>query len=283
MKGLGTQTMNKLLLFLLLLPACRHPAQDTKINDIQKLQEKLSFYCSQDIDPYKLVDRCDGLTFLGLYDAYCKRIDIYAHEYPAGQWHRSIKPCYPKDSRSEISFESQLGAIHACWARQDAACFKRMLKYAEAHDWILGEGPEEYTKLNELSFLIKRAITNLDKLAALTYDEAESKTLLDRLKGYRGKVITDYVSIKGKIYGYVNSAELALVKLALDKDPENPIYRVLYAKYEDGHGDDFNFAVTKLLDETVYPADKLPGHLGQIDWGDEMGQAVYAWMVSELE
>lgn len=306
-----------IILIYFCLSGCRHREQDVEVSSLQKLQDKRNFYCSQDIDVYKQVDRCDGLTFIGLYDAYCKQVDIWKHEYEVtyriegstephtkadlekvqygtGKWNRDILPCYDFDvegsgtgnSRSGISFESQLGAMHSIWARKDHAAAKRMLDYAVSHDWILSEGPEEYTKLNELSFLMKKIVSSLEGNGLVeqsSEDATATDSILDKLKGYRGKVIADYISLKGKVYGYLNAYEMELLKLSIDKDPDNPIYKILMGKYEDGHQDDIDFAVGKLLDETVYPSDKLPGHLDQIDWGDNLGQAIYAWMVSDLE
>lgn len=306
-----------LLSLIILISGCRHREQDVKVSNLQKLQEKRDFYCSQDIDLYdkKLDLGCDFLTFGGLYDAYCKQFNIFKHEYSytpkenaelpftdkdqltfvykTGQWNRQLYPCYvfdntedgETDSRSGISFEAQLGAMHACWARQDVDCFRRMYKYAIAHDWILGEGSPEYTHLNELSYLMEKAIEKLGgsvpRLAM--YEEEDSKTIFDKLKGYRGKVIADYISLKGQVYGYLNTYENRLLALCLDKDPENPIYNILWGKYHEDSQEYIDKGVSVLLDESIFPSDQLPGHLEQIDWGDNLGQAIYAWILSDLE
>lgn len=269
-----------ILSLIILIAGCRHREQDAKVSNTDRLKEKLSFYCSQEINPYSFVNRCDGLTFIGLYDAYCKRVDIYRHEYPEGKWNRDVKPCYPKHSRSAISFESQLGAIHACWSRKDLVCFKRMKTYAENNDWVLGEGPLEYVKLNELSFVINKAI---EKLSEESGPRGIYDPVLDKLKGYRGKVIADYISIKGDIYGYLNEYEMILLKILIDKDPKNPIYNVLYGKYTKDGQKYTDKAIEKLLDETVFPRDNLPGQLKEIDWGNNLGQAIYAWTVHILD
>lgn len=315
-----------------LLFGCKYREQENDVAALDKLKEKRDFYCQQEIDPYKYIDRCDGLTFLGLYDAYCKQIDIYAHEYTAtyhldseppysendiekiklgtGKWNRDIRPCWEfdqdgngnGDSRSGISFESQLGAMIALYHRQDLDGLKRMLSYAKDHDWILGDGPEEYTKLNELSFLLKKMISVLEgeslaihqeeeegeRYASLSEPEDKSvyeklKERMGKLQGYRGKVIADYIAIKGEVYGYLNMYENELLGLCLEKDPENPIYNILWGKYHKDSQSYVDNGVEKLLNEAEYPADKLPGYIESIDWGDDLGVALYAWMIHILE
>jgi len=85
-------------------------------------------HCGAVTDPYDHVDKCDASTFVGIYDVFCKRIDIYAHEYPEGQWHRNPEPCYETgESRSEISFESMLGNIWPVWDRGDIEAIEKYL------------------------------------------------------------------------------------------------------------------------------------------------------------
>lgn len=266
--------MKYLLIALLLLSCAKNKPVESKAS-LEDLQAKRDLYVELIKDPYALVERCDGLTFIGLFDAYGRRVDIYAHEYDNdGVWHRSVQPCYSVgDSRSEVSFEGLLGATHSLLARHDMAGLKRMYDYLEDNSWIAGEGPAEYTRVLQLRPLLK-AIVDSD----LRISNSEDASVLS---GYKGNVVADYLAVHAVAFGYLKSWHTALLKELYRKNPGSPIYSGMYHKFTDG---DTSEAVTALADETMFPADALPeGSLAIFDWADASAAILYIYTVSLLE
>lgn len=327
--------MLKPILISLLITSCHYHDKKVEIDPtkLELLQAKRDFYCSQNIDPYKQVQRCDGLTFIGIYDAYCQKVDIYSHEYTikwkedsvpvykvndiknfenrSGRWNRDVVPCYnfdldgdgKGDSRSGSSLENEISSMLSLFMRRDLDGLERKLGYLNLNKWVANEGPQEYTKVWELNFLLKKMIDRLrgfkdeeptvfpmssfvptsiaDSDGLRVYEEINKK--LQSVKGYRGKVISHYIATKVKVFGYMNEYEKRLLQLCLEHDPDNPLYNILWGKYQKDGQNFINRAIDRLLDEKAYPSDKLPGHIDSMNWGDDLGQALYAWMINMLE
>jgi len=282
------------LVLILLVSSCgvltKHEEKKT-INDFDRVREKRDLYVSLISDPYELVARCDALTFVGLYDAATTSVDIYKHEYSydhvktyrTGQWNRDVELCYEKDlngdgyndSRSAISTEGVLGAMHAMLSRNDKDGMRRLVEYAEANDWVFGAGPREYTYLPGLKPLLKDIFD--DKL---TLKDHASDTL-PFLESYKGNVLGDYLALKGRAYGYVRGAELELLDKLIDEAPLNPIYHALKHRFTDG---DQQTAISILDEEEFFPSDKLPKAALEIfAWNDAPSAILYVWTVAILE
>ena len=295
----------KYLLITFLLFGCHYKAKDDESTDVDKHQkniEKRDFYCSQEINIYDYVDRCDGATFIGLYNAYCRGDEIYDHEYSytideemnvtkteeTGQLNRDVQPCFEldldgdgrTDSRSGCSFESIVGPLHTFYAKQDGAILKRIYQRAKSEGYVFGAGPREYTYLPHLYFILDKMV---DKYTLRLADEENSEDALpdviEKLKGYRGKVIALYLDLKGKVYGYLNTAEMGLLVTVYDQDPENPIYNKLMGRYGEDGQKYLDKATDILYDEEWFPSDRLPNK-NYFDWGDDAPWIIYAWVMS---
>ena len=237
----------KYLALILLLIGCieKHDPNPT-ITPYEQAEQRANFYQDEIKNPYQLFDRCDGLTFIGLWDWSVrsgKRVDIYKHEYPKGKWHRDVEPCYDNDldgngesdSRSEISTESYLGAMRGMKIREDLHKIEDAIDYAEDHNYVLGEGPLEYTFLIHLMPLLYQ-IEDPENLILIGIMHNSEETQIDpweKITGYRGNVIANYIDLKGKALGYINDYELKMVKKLRDKVPTNPIYHALYDCYRE--------------------------------------------------
>jgi hypothetical protein len=198
------------------------------------------------------------------------RVDIYLHEYEAGEWHRDVEPCYPDDSRSEISFEGILGALHALHAEQDSAGFERLADYGWDNGYKMGDGPDEYTKMPQLA-LILPLVRQGYKLASIE----------DMLTGYRGNVLAYYLHLKGVTTGSLNVLEVEFLEEMTELVPSNPIYHALYHKYTDG---DQTVAISILSDTEVFPVDRLPEEsLKLFDWSDGPAAILYLYTLAILE
>lgn len=257
--------MVRILIFCLFLVSCQwtHPSKDTE-NPYDAAKSKREVYLELIDDVYSLVDRCDAVTFVGLFDRYGKRIGLYEHYYDA-HWHRDVEPCYPDDSRSEISTESMLGVLHALWGRGDRESIADIRNFGDENDWRMADGPDEYVRLLHLRPLITWML-----------DSPELKTFeIDPwsvIGGYRANVIADYIALKGDVLGSINKIELDALEVMVKNQPESPIYQALWHRYTDG---DQARALEILNNENLFPLDSLPERgLDAFDWGGRAPSAI---------
>lgn len=265
----------RFILIALFLIGCETSSKPSK-TPLEEVQAKRDTYIDLIEDPYDLVNRCDGLTFIGLWDEAVqeeRRVDIYRHEDKDGGWHRDVLPCYPDDSRSEISAENIMGALRSLVVRQDYEGAERMYNYGNDRDWIMGEGPEEYTDLWFLEGIISDFL--------VMERSAFELGIRDKLKGYRGNVLADYIQLHGIINTYIEGWHKLMLEQLVKTTPQNPIYQALYHCYTDG---DQTIAVGILNNQETFPPDRLPETpLALFDWSDAPASILYIWVVKILE
>jgi hypothetical protein len=293
--------MKYLLLITLLLCSCSiwyKPVKET-INPMDEMQRKGDIILHQIVNPYDLVQRCDGLTFIGYYDANLPeeyQLDIYLHEYSidelgdyvykTGQWNRDIKVCFEiGDSRSGISTEGILAAGHSILTRKDLGAITRLLEYGEANDWVLGVGPTEYTKLWFLKYILrdikdklegKLAVREGERYASLAIENPITKAWQELIAGHKGNVVAMFIHLWGRVHGKVTWYHLKFLKSLVEATPESPLYQAYYHRYSDG---DQALAISLLNDHDVYPISTLPMDCSRFDWHD--CPAALLWLVTQ--
>lgn len=271
--------MKKLLTILLItlftLFACGKDKESDPIQNIESLKQKAKTYEAliAENGPYALTTRCDSLTFVGLYASINKDLDLYKHFYES-TWHRSVTPCYiVGDSRSEISLEGILSALHFMLSKGDLEGIEKLFMYGEHNSWVFGEGPEEYTKMPQLRPLLS------DFIARKLVITAEVE--LPSFKGYRGNVVALYIALKGRMFDYINGFEMRRLKDLRRAEPSNPIYHALVARYEEGNQ---SKAISILSNLNHFPADRLPEQsLELFAWNDAPAAILFMWCVFLME
>jgi hypothetical protein len=190
-------------------------------------------------------------------------------EYQSGQWHRDYKPCYPDDSRSEISRDGFIMLFHALLERKDTAAFLRIKEYGLAHDWIMGEGPKEYTSALLLTSILYDSIKKLS--LAESADAQDSDSIL-KLDTFRGNLLAMYIWYRTKLNEKINELEWQTLKKLYEANNKNIIYSALYNKFNDGNQDQ---TISLMLDESDYPENTLPGRVENLNWSDAPGAIIY--------
>lgn len=272
------------LVICLGLVHCRDKTPKSYDYTLDDIGGRLAFYIEAVGDIRSTMQRCDGLTFLGLWTAYGDDYNIYRHEYEPGEWHRDVKPCYPDDSRSEISTEGVLGALHAMTARGDDDKLEDLWAYLEANDWIAGDGPKEYTRVLQLRPLFKEirkkvGLVDQDKHKVVRFaGENEDASI-----GYRGNVLADYIALHHMALGYIESWHFAAIEELVESVPQSPLYQALYGCYESEKA--YQTALNILGDDGIFPKDALPEpHLeGLWDWSQAPQLPLYAFTYRLLE
>ena len=109
-------TLLTIITILFLCSCGTKQKQSQPSSALDQAQAKGEFYISKITDDiYK--ERCDKLTFKSLYGAAAYslkgiEVDLSALE-DNGKWNRDAAPCYPDNSKSEISFDGMVGVLHS--------------------------------------------------------------------------------------------------------------------------------------------------------------------------
>jgi hypothetical protein len=268
--------MVKLLLIIpfLIFFSCGKNESEDPVSDLDNMKEKDRIYQALvGDDPYRLTTPGDALTFVGLFATVRQWRSLYDH-YWNSRWNRNVYDVYANgESRSGISLEGMLSAINFLLAMSDVAGIEDIYQYGQDNDWVYGDGPEEYTRLPQLEYLLADFCeNNLVERQSLTMTE-----LKDLLKGYKGNVIGLWIATKGRLYGYIRDIELRLVRELIDAEPSNPIYHTLLHRYTDG---DHSTAISILSNDQNFPADRIPIEpLELFAWNDAPPAILYSWTV----
>jgi len=267
--------MKHLILTLLLL-SCSYDKGGSVSSDFRDVKQRAEVYKSLIADPYALTARCDSLTFVGHYNAAAKTVDIYRHEYPQGQWHRSTSLCTPDDSRSECSKENILAAFHNIL--HDTAAVRRTIEHAKNNDWNFCEGGDhpEYNHIPEFAPLLNSWLRKLDG-NSLTGDADASG--IPSLEGFRGNVLGSYLLLKGRVFGYLNVAEIAAAKTLINTEPTSPLYQAIYHRFTDGN----QHAAIQMMTKQYFPVDSLPT-ANPFAWGSlKEAPLLYVWTAGVMD
>ena len=147
-------------ILLILLCACSHPSDDATGVDFTDLKAHRQEIV-QSFDEAKL-ERCDRITFVSLFDAYGRQIDLFKYQGPAGKWNRDIEPCF-KDgqdvgSSSECSLDGYLSVMHALWSRKDMHSLQQMHDHLSSNNWKCGDGDTSATDILALAPILRHML-----------------------------------------------------------------------------------------------------------------------------
>lgn len=263
--------MRYLIVLLGFLFACgtsaKKPIDNSSMN---QARDKGAFYAERIADDiYK--ERCDKLTFKAHLSSTGYKQDLSALENN-GKWKRDEEPCYPDNSKSEISFDGLVGVLHNIVANQDKAMFDRLVAYGTQHNWIMGEGMVELTNMYVLLPTVYRI------QAKLALDDTQS--LDDALSGFRGHLLASFVWLQDRISGKITVAEMEAVDQLYSVSPEDPMYSALYHRFTDG---DQDATIDILLNSPVFPINELPLETGVFGWGSAPASVYYLVTLAIIE
>lgn len=266
-----------LLPFLLLLTACGSSGKRTPPavprSASQLLAEKADLYAR--LLPARLgpsgflyTEQCDSALFSGLLQAAAPELgtDIRSARDESGQWHRrpvSMTECYQAGlSKSSISRDMFTGILWALFASGDLESARSTLQYARDNNYIMGSGdPARIALMPNLTRVLANIVHNLggDSSAEQSLPTSYPVDLVD----YEAHIQMWQILLDARIHGGVTAEQMDVIRDKYTRYPMNPIYVAAYHKYTDG---DQTEATQLLLNEAMYPADRLPDHTNSCDY-----------------
>ncbi len=222
----------------------------------------------QDSDGFIEFKEADCLMFSCLYAVGGAKVKIYRAQDSAGRWYRkplSYKGWYPKETASTISRDMMMGVLWYLFMEQDTDALLATYRYGYKNHWIMGEGdvariyftPALQATLADIILSNPMASIRLSRLERIHcwFLSKKPQNWPTNLKGYQLHLNLLHVALRGLIHKHIDNAMLSVIENAAVSDPENPLAIALYAQYVDGDAD---FALKMLLNEELWPAQRLP-------------------------
>lgn len=284
--------MIKELIAIFLFTGCTTPVKKpVKPDGLSLAVKKRDFYLSKYEVKNGVVGGCDGLLFSSLYalgGSSAVSIPQFAEIFgnPGGQpfddgwnddkdatgikWHRSpARDCYPKASGSECSRDMLLGVTQWGYYTGQPGIIEKTLRYLAKNDWICGAGDEYATFIppSLRAFMVSMVDkSEFKKYAALPF-------IWPELYGYQAHLQVIQIIALAHKQGFVSDHAFKIVATYAAREPRNALFQFAYHLFFDG---DFSDAIKPLLDESLFPSDRLPSkkdrceeYLWQRDQGDK--------------
>lgn len=256
--------MKFIIALSILLTSCgyfkRKHEEAKTINPLEQLHEKTILYRSLnknvgDAHGY-IGGKCDsgGFTSLCKVGGGCGRADIFASESKTepGRWYRNPdQNCFPSESRTDDSNDQALMRLIYFVSIDHKEAAKREKDYLEKNSWVLGRHDGSGEGVSATQFAYFNALIDWVGGKSLTQTTDE----IGILTGYRGHLQVLSILLNGMIHGAINDIEMSILRKQADRQPRNALYHAALHKYTDGVQDQ---ALSILLDEKLFPADRLP-------------------------
>jgi len=254
--------MNKLLAIIFLVTACgKTKPKEPHLTDIERLKAKAEFYVAHaQLDSYGWIEGCDGLLFNSLYSLGGGHADpLLARGSIPGIWYRSADHgCYPGNSASSISRDMFAGLYLWIYHHKRLDLIEDIIDYGEQHandigGWVMGEGDKYATNIR----IEGQAMAYLMRYKFGGADHGKRKFPISRfqVKGYEDHLQMLSILLRSLIAGGITDLDLAAAKDSSQRVPRNALYSAIYHRYSDG---DQTEAIKILLDESLFPSDRMP-------------------------
>lgn len=198
---------------------------------------------------------CDSLGFTALCKIAggCEGANIFDAESSSepGRWYRNAsQSCFDEGkSASDISKDMFAMLLPYLYATNDQANLNEIYTYGKSKGWVMGRGPMSRTVMTPpMIYMLQIMIGNLDPKRldmSIEATKAGYEKHLDVMSFYsqtlykNGMDLTDYETLRKYT----------------EESPRNALMQALYHKYKDG---DQSTAIAILMDETLFPSDRLP-------------------------
>ena len=240
--------MIRIFIILLLVSCGKHePKKPTQVN--ADVVAKAELYKSLH-KGWAHQGGCDSLGFTSLckLSGGCGEAVIADAEGEPGRWYRNPgKECYPNNSKSDISKDMFVMLLPYLYASGDKQNIQEIYDYGQKNGWVMGRGYLSRTLLTPpLIFLLEQMLGRWG---------IESDIKETTKAGFEKHLDAIYLINKWMVNKYIDSLQLAQIKQYKDENPSNALMQAIYHKFTDGDQSD---AIAILLDESLFPRDRLP-------------------------
>lgn len=242
---------------------------------MKKLERKYKKYLQllpKQQDKYGFIDfeHCDSLLFSGLIGSLPEvKVNIEAaYDKKTGLWLRRPIDCPCFDcidnidlgAKSSISRDMLLGLAYFCFYNNRKDIAEQVVKYALSHWLIMGKAIDKKN-------LLSRCLITPGLLATFALISGKYKWLhwvpaeppfSPTQKGYKAHLQVLHRLLRHKIKG-TNPRRDKILREQATKQPQNPLFLAALGQY--------SLAEKKLLDERLWPSERLPtSHDRKAQW-----------------
>jgi hypothetical protein len=200
--------------------------------------------------------KCDSLGFTALckWSGGCKDANIFEAE-DNGMWYRTADhKCYDTgESASDFSKDMMVMLLPYLYSSGNIDAIKRIKNYGNNHGWRFGRGP------------ISRSVMT-PPIIAMIYKMADgSGDIPDREeegRGFERNLDAVWMLTSAMVKGYMPDSSYKKIRGYAEDQPRNALFNAIKTRYEDGNQAQ---AIGILLDETLFPKDRLPSTLDRCE------------------
>jgi hypothetical protein len=215
-------------------------------------------------------DKCDSLGFTSLCKLAggCSEADIMQAEGERGRWYRSPeKDCYDLgQSKSDISKDMLTMLFPLLYRTGDKQNLQEIYDYGKANGWVMGRGPYSRTLMTPSMVAFLQELLGQFGVGLMADN--------DKLKmGYEKHLDVIHILTASFKRGGIFSADYETLRKYAEENPRNALFQAVYRRFKDGNQQP---AIDILLDERLFPIDRLPTtedrceeYLWQRDSGDD--------------
>jgi hypothetical protein len=219
---------------------------------------------------------CDGLMWNAIYQVATGHGGIEKWQGEPGEWFRKPKverdahgACFYRDedgepvdngAKAQNSRDMFLGLFQWIWDRQDLGKAEDIASYGRnaSPPWFMGDGMSFIIRESTTAFRPSFLGTFFTMIHELGGEDNAARhypyTPSANVDGFKLHLMVLHTLIRGQMVGITDS-ELEKLEKAADKQPNNAFYVAVYHYFKDG---DQTRATELLLDESLWPADRLP-------------------------
>lgn len=240
-----------IMIFYLMALACqKKTSNDPKLID-PRIKEKAELYKS--LSRGWSHDKCDSLGFTALAKIAggAQDADIYQAEGEPGRWYRSPEhDCYDLgESKSDISKDMFTMLFPYLYLKGDRQNLQEIYDYGKENGWIMGRGYISRT------LMTPAMIWTLQRMLNLNYQVNPNSSEKTAKAGFEKHLDAISLFTKALIGDGLDPIQYEQIRKYSEENPKNALFVALYRKYRDGNQAQ---AIEILLDESLFPSDRLP-------------------------
>lgn len=243
--------MIRLAIILLVLCGCQKQKPKAPLQKSAEVAAKAELYKS--LHKGWAHAKCDSLGFTALckLSGGCADADIMQAEGEPGRWYRSPEhDCYDLgQSKSDISKDMLMMLFPYLYATGDKQNLREIYDYGKANGNVMGRGPISRT------FMTPPMVLLLQRLIGINVSELPNGSKEVTKAGYEKHLDAIDLLTKGMLGGGLDQIQYEEIRKYADANPKNALFVALYRKYRDGNQQQ---AIDILLDESLFPSDRLP-------------------------